>query len=232
MHLKKFPSLKLQTERLNLKTPRWNFGAQWCRLRQRNRVHLRAWEPLWENADFSADTWRQHYRFCRKGMRMGTLLPIFLFLRDSSVFLGGVTLGQIRRGAGQSAVLGYWLGEEFTRKGFMHEALTKILRWAFHNAGLHRIEAYCMAENMRSRRVLEKLYFQNEGIVRHYLQINGVWRDHLLYGLLANEYSCGGNPSLASAEPAFGEVFYEDNAQREFLRQFSLKTIPERGTRR
>ena len=52
---------------------------------------------------------------------------------------------------------------------------------------LHRIEAACIPDNLRSLRLLEKAGFQREGLLRSYLRINGVWQDHYLYALVAGD---------------------------------------------
>jgi ribosomal-protein-alanine N-acetyltransferase len=70
----------------------------------------------------------------------------------------------------------------------MTEALGAVLAHAFGPLGLHRIEAACMPDNARSRRLLDRWGFREEGLARQYLKINGVWHDHLIYALLAAEY--------------------------------------------
>ena len=59
--------------------------------------------------------------------------------------------------------------------------------YAFANLRLHRIEAACLPTNQRSIRLLEGAGFRREGLARAYLRINGVWQDHLLYGLLESD---------------------------------------------
>ena len=62
-------------------------------------------------------------------------------------------------------------------------------QFAFRRLALHRIEAACVPENAASQRLLERARFRPEGQARGYLKINGVWRDHLLYGLLRDDAS-------------------------------------------
>jgi ribosomal-protein-alanine N-acetyltransferase len=62
-----------------------------------------------------------------------------------------------------------------------------VVRFAFEELKLHRLEAACMPSNAASIRVLEKNGFQREGLARRYLKINGVWQDHLLYATLADD---------------------------------------------
>lgn len=69
----------------------------------------------------------------------------------------------------------------------MLEALGLVSRFAFDTLRLHRIEAACIPDNKRSIRVLEKAGFQREGLLRSYLRINGIWQDHYLYALIADD---------------------------------------------
>lgn len=69
----------------------------------------------------------------------------------------------------------------------MTEAVEAVVNHAFHELRLHRIEANIMPRNQASLRVVQKLGFQNEGISRKYLQINGKWEDHIHMVLLNEE---------------------------------------------
>ena len=64
-------------------------------------------------------------------------------------------------------------------RGYITEALRCAIEYAFAQLKLHRIEANIIPRNARSRRVVEKLGFEPEGLARKYLKINGVWEDHL-----------------------------------------------------
>lgn len=88
--------------------------------------------------------------------------------------IGMIGLSSIVRGAFQSCFLGYKLDGRFLRRGYMSEALEKLVQISFFELGLHRIEGNVMPRNTASLRVLEKAGFQNEGISPKYLNINGV----------------------------------------------------------
>ena len=78
-----------------------------------------------------------------------------------------------------------WPADDLTRSAFRR-------RLGIYNRdfdlGLHRIEAACCPENDASSRLLRRAGFQEEGLARAYLKINGVWRDHLLFGLVRGDY--------------------------------------------
>ena len=71
------------------------------------------------------------------------------------------------------------LDQALLNRGYMTEAVSLLTDYAFSGLGLHRIEANVMPRNARSLRVLEKCGFHPEGLAQRYLQINGVWEDHI-----------------------------------------------------
>ena len=95
--------------------------------------------------------------------------------------VGGLTLDNIRYGPFQSATLGYWLGEEFSKMGIMTECLISFIRYANKDLGISRIEAATLPNNFASRRLLEKCNFKYEGVGQYFLQIKGKWEHHILY---------------------------------------------------
>jgi ribosomal-protein-alanine N-acetyltransferase len=114
-------------------------------------------------------------------------VPLFLIRRGDGVLLGAITLDNIRRGPAQAGTLGYWVGEPYARQGFMREAIQALVHHAFTRLDLSRIEAACLPENVASRGVLEKCGFKYEGVAQSYLQINGRWRNHVLYANLRSD---------------------------------------------
>ena len=73
----------------------------------------------------------------------------------------------------------------------MYAAIRAVQPFVFQVLGLHRLEAACIPENEPSRALLAKCGFREEGRARRYLQINGEWRDHILYALLEDEVPLG-----------------------------------------
>ena len=97
---------------------------------------------------------------------------------ETGKIIGAINLSQIFRGIFQNCYLGYYIGAEFAGKGFMTEAVNLILRFAFVNLKLHRVEANVQPHNSASIAVLRKNNFTKEGFSRKYLKIGGRWRDH------------------------------------------------------
>ena len=90
-------------------------------------------------------------------------------------------MSNIENGPFQSATLGYWVTDRLTRRGLATRAVGDVIEIAFNELGLHRLEAATLVDNVPSRRVLEKNGFELIGLARRYLQIDGEWRDHLLF---------------------------------------------------
>jgi len=114
----------------------------------------------------------------------------FLIFDDTDdQLVGGVTLSNLRRGVTQAAVLGYWLGLPYIKRGYMTRAVQSLAGFAFDELLLHRIEAATMPANTASIRVLERNGFRREGFARGLLKINGLWEDHILFALLADDFA-------------------------------------------
>lgn len=101
---------------------------------------------------------------------------------------GAINLSQIYRARFQNAYLGYHLGREFSGKGYMKEAVRLILRFAFKDLKLHRIEANVQPHNLASIAVLERNGFIKEGFSRKYLKIGGRWRDHERWAIIKEDW--------------------------------------------
>lgn len=98
--------------------------------------------------------------------------------------IGMVGLNEIVFGAFQSCFLAYNLSGANVRRGYATEAVKELLRVAFEELGLHRVEANIMPRNLPSLGLVEKLGFVREGLSREYLKINGAWEDHVHMVLL------------------------------------------------
>jgi ribosomal-protein-alanine N-acetyltransferase len=92
------------------------------------------------------------------------------------------------RGAFQSATIGYWIDRARAGRSLMSEAVVVLSQFAFEELNLHRIEVCIIPRNQNSRRVMEKINIREEGIAERFLEINGVWEDHVRYGLTREEW--------------------------------------------
>ncbi|WP_437967619.1 GNAT family protein [Sorangium sp. So ce260] len=85
------------------------------------------------------------------------------------------------------AEIGYELLPAFWNRGIMTEALRAVLRFGFASMDLHRVEAQIDPENRASARVLERLGFAREGLLRQNWYHDGRYTDTAVYGLLRDD---------------------------------------------
>jgi ribosomal-protein-alanine N-acetyltransferase len=179
---------KLTGERVFLRPPKRRDALKWQKLRMSSKSFLVPWEPSW---DASSCTRRAYLRYFKNSNYLANIDRAYSFLifkTDDKALLGGINIGNVRRGVSQSASLGYWIGEKYSRNGYMKEALKLLIPSLFIDLRLNRIEAATLEENIASKNLLKKIGFKKEGVLRKYLKINGTWRDHILYGLLENDF--------------------------------------------
>ena len=178
---------KLTGNRIFLRPPKRRDALKWQKLRMASKSFLVPWEPSWDASSCSRRAFIRYLRNSNYLANMDRAYSFLIFKNEDKTLLGGINLGNVRRGVSQSASLGYWIGEVHSRNGYMKESLKILIPSLFVDLRLNRIEAATLEENVASRNLLKKLGFKKEGLLRNYLKINGVWRDHVLYGLLKKD---------------------------------------------
>ncbi|MBV8977435.1 MAG: GNAT family N-acetyltransferase [Alphaproteobacteria bacterium] len=170
-----------------LRYPRVSDYPAWAAIRSESRDFLSPWEPVWASDELSKGAFRRRIKRYQKETRADTAYAFFVFRQGDDALMGGCTLSNVRRGVTQCCALGYWIGQRFARQGFMFDAVRALIPFVFSTLGLHRIEAACLPSNQPSQNLLSKAGFRREGLARGYLQIDGEWRDHALFALLADD---------------------------------------------
>jgi [ribosomal protein S5]-alanine N-acetyltransferase len=183
--LKTRPRLKLEGRAVYLRPPRPHDHRAWAALRAKSRGFLEPWEPTWPEHDLTRAAFRARLSAYARELELGEAYPFFIFRRADDALLGAVRLFHVRRGVAQTGSIGYWIGQPYLRQGHMADAVETLIRFAFKGLGLHRLEAACMPENHASAALLQKCGFSEEGYAPAYLKINGGWRDHRLFGMVA-----------------------------------------------
>lgn len=102
----------------------------------------------------------------------------FVCLKSTNEIIGVININEIVLGGFQSGYLGYYAFEAFQGKGFMKKGLVLVLKEAFQNIKLHRLEANVQPQNKASIFLVKSCRFKKEGISPKYLKVNGRWRDH------------------------------------------------------
>lgn len=154
----------------------------------RNFNHLKEFEP---QKDRSFYTYEVQYSILMESYKQlidGTGIDLGIF-KDNKI-IGKIRISNIVYGVFRNAFIGYSIDENEQGKGYMKEAVKLVLKYAFSELELHRIEATAMVENTKSQRVLRSCGFKELGISEKYLFINGEWKDHVVFYNINSEYSC------------------------------------------
>jgi ribosomal-protein-alanine N-acetyltransferase len=186
------PELELVGARVLLRPLRADDWESWRDVRQRSRAWLEAWEPRPDAGAADPVSDREAFRSrCGAWDRQRHFDAAYgfgLFLLDGR-FAGEVSLGSVQRGPFQSAFIGYWIDKAFAGNGYVPEGVVLLMRYAFDVLHLHRLEAAIVPRNEPSLRVVEKLGLREEGASVRFLQIQGVYEDHLRYAITAEEWN-------------------------------------------
>jgi ribosomal-protein-alanine N-acetyltransferase len=172
---------------------------QWQEVRRRNVDWLTKWEPMrvagQPDVVEDRDAFAVRCSARQRERQLGTGYGFGIFVDGE--FAGEINLSSVQRGPFQNSYVGYWIDEKRAGSGYVPEALVVLARYSFEDLRLHRIQVAIIPRNVASRRVVEKLELRNEGIAKRYLEINGVWEDHVRYAITAEEWQERGEELLA-----------------------------------
>lgn len=181
-----FTDLRLSTDRLELRPLRQNDAVALYGIYSDSEF-MRYWssEP-WTSQARAVEVIENDQRELAEGkhLRLGT------FLRDSDRLIGTCSLFHLVTQS-RRAELGYGIKREHWRHGYMYEAVSSVIRYAFGNLGLNRLEADIDPRNIGSARSLEKLGFVREGHLRERWIVGNEVSDSVIYGLLAKDWLAG-----------------------------------------
>lgn len=152
---------------------------------RRNRAAHAGWNPPLNESIFTLEGQRERLAETHIAATAGAVIGWWLFAPGQpDVAIGQIHFSQIARRAFCSAMLGYAIDAEHEGRGLMREALQAALADAFGpRVHLHRVQANVRPENARSLALLARLGFEQEGLAREYLFIDGAWRDHVITAL-------------------------------------------------
>lgn len=146
---------------------------------------MRYWStPLWTRREQAVD----YISGIHRGFRDGTLYQWGVALRGDASLIGTCTLFSIDS-RNRRAELGFILRRDCWRSGLMGEAVSRLIAYAFEDLALHRIEADADPRNDACLRLLERLGFIREGLLRERWLVGGEANDTAFYGLLASDWA-------------------------------------------
>jgi len=166
--------------RVQLSIPRPRDRGDWQRLIQASRPFFKGWAN-------TAATAPAYAAYLHQAAQPSSACRLIRRRADGAL-LGTINLTGIIRGSFQSGYLGYYIGAPFARQGYMTEALDLMLRLAFRELRLHRVEANVQPNNRASLRLVKRAGFHQEGFSPRYLKIAGRWRDHERWALLVEDW--------------------------------------------
>lgn len=177
----------LVTERLHLRPPTpEDADAFWPYVSDPELPYHMTWEAHRDRAETTA-----FLEYCVRTRAEGTTATFAIFERGGAL-VGMIGLHdiqrQVRAWRKDVAELGYWVAPPAQGRGYVTEAARALLDAAYTQMGLHKITVGCIAENLRSKRVIEKLGFRPVGVQRDHAFRHGRWWDHLSYELTAPEW--------------------------------------------
>ena len=183
---------ELETARLTVRLARPGMQSAIARFLSANFPgHLDRWSPPPAQGYFTESFWSERLAIAVEEYRADRAVRFVLQPRGAPLageVLGTCNYTNIVRGAFQACHLGYQVARAHEGQGLMAEALRATNAFIFAHVRLHRIMANFRPENERSRRLLARLGFAEEGLARDYLFIDGAWRDHVLTSLVHPAY--------------------------------------------
>lgn len=182
--------LELVGRRVRLRTLGEEDYDEWYAIRARCRDWLVPWEPRPAGAPTAPEDRVSFAARCvarERERQIGTGYGFGIFMDGRLV--GEITLSSIQRGPFQNAFVGYWVDRDLAGRGIVPEAVVVVLRFAFEELGLHRVEIAIVPRNKSSRRVVEKLGLREESLAQRYLEIDGRWEDHVRYAITSEEWA-------------------------------------------
>jgi [ribosomal protein S5]-alanine N-acetyltransferase len=165
--------------RVRLERPSARSASEFLAAVQRSRALHAPWAK-------APDTEAAYRDFVRRS-RSAAHVTYVIRLRATDELVGVAGISEIVRGALRSAYLGYYAFCPHNGQGLMREGLALVIKRAFRQLRLHRLEANIQPGNGPSLRLIRRLGFRREGYSPRYLKIRGRWRDHERWALLAGE---------------------------------------------
>lgn len=145
----------------------------------RNRAFFAQWEPDRDESYYTKGGQTKAMLRAEQGWKTGTRFLFLMHRQTDEALLGSIHFLNVVHEPFKSCRLGYKIDQTAANNGYMTEGLDAALEFIFDIQGINRVEVNVMERNRPSLRVLEKLGFQNEGIVRQFLLVNGVREDHI-----------------------------------------------------
>lgn len=171
-------------EEVSLKLLELQDAARVYALTDNSRAYLREWLS-WVDTTTSIEDTKGFIQHCLDG-----------YAQNKSITTAIIYKGEIVGTAGYNNIdwtnkavsIGYWLSEDFQGLGIMTKVTKGLTDYALHDLKLNRVEIKAAGENIKSRSIPERLGFINEGRIRQAEWLYDRYVDHIVYGMLAEDW--------------------------------------------
>ncbi len=147
-------------------------------------THNRSFHRPWVHPPDTPEKFSEYYDRLGKGHHES----FFICRTQDAALVGVVNLNEIVRGGFQNVYLGYYGARRFARQGLMTEGLRLVIRYAFTQLKLHRLEANIIPDNAPSLALAKRVGMRLEGFSPRYLKIAGRWRDHERWAMTVEDW--------------------------------------------
>lgn len=154
-------------------------------LTDQNREYLAQWLPWVDSVQQPRDT----AQFIKEAQQQWVKNQSF----QAAIIVRGTIAGTIGHHKidwqNQKTSLGYWLGESYQGRGIMTKCCAAVVRHAFDDLDLHRVEIHCAIDNKKSRAIPKRLGFTKETIQKEAIQLNSDFKNRVVYRELSSEWN-------------------------------------------
>lgn len=172
-------------DELDLKLLELEDAVRTFALIDQSRNYLREWLPWVDGTKKIQDT-EKYIQDSIKGFADRRLLNTAILYKGKMVGVAGYNELDWTN---KVAYIGYWLGEEYQGRGIMTNVAKALTDYAFRELDLNRVDIRAAAENKKSQAIPERLGYTKEGYLRQVEYVNGRYLDHVVYSMLAEDWS-------------------------------------------
>lgn len=151
-----------------------------------NRERFRPYAPTRSEHYYTNSHWRAACKRSKIEWKEGRAYR-FVIIHKNEEVIGKIDLDHIRRGPFSTGDFGYLLDRRHEGQSIMRRAMEEVLSMVFTDFKLNRVQAAIMPQNTRSSGLVKRLGFREIGLAERYLKLDGEWRDHLLFELVARK---------------------------------------------
>lgn len=185
-HMSRYSLIELSGKNVTLRNLTPSSAEEVLEYYKRNKKHLTPFEPTRDSGFYTLESQKRILNKSYRDFLGGTSIDLGIFKEEK--LIGIIKISRIVHGSFKNGILGYSIDKDEQGKGYMKESVNLLLKYAFDECNLHRIEASALLDNERSKMVLEKCRFKLIGINEKYLLINGKWQDHVTYYIIKEDF--------------------------------------------